>query len=415
VYRFAACQSFAGGFDMGMVQAGFEFVHKVEQAGGFGMENCLQNRHLLGSSWTHQSGDYLAWHAPDVDVLVANPPCSGFSAMTDQRHRGIDARVNACMWVLMEYAARIKPQIVIMESVRPAYSTGGSLMTALRAKLEELTGLSYNLYHVMQDAIELGGAAKRPRYFWVASRLPFGVDYPVVRTPALREIWSDLSGHAITWNEQPYRRPATWWSEEARSETGTFDGHITRNGTPVRRALDLLEWADDVGGWPAGAHIGEMARRVYDHFGKLPESWTGMTEKLVSTGFHMGYTSMIRWDPDRFGRVITGAALELVLHPWESRTITHREAARVMGFPDDWKILPLRRVSNLRATWGKGITVHCGKWIGEQVQRALDGEPGSITGELVNDREWLIKNPRRVPMQPQPANLARLISSKKGA
>ena len=101
--------------------------------------------------------------------------------------------------------------------------------------------------------------------------------------------------------------------------------------------------------------------------------------------------SLIRWDPERPARVITGAALDMVLHPYESRTITHREAARVMGFPDDWRILPLRGVSNLRATWGKGITVQCGKWIGEQVKNALDGNPGSVTGVPDGDREWFIR------------------------
>ena len=133
--------------------------------------------------------------------------------MTDQRHRGVDAKVNACMWALMEYAAKIKPTVVVMESVRLAYSGGRGMMTDLRAKLEELSGLKYELYHVFQDAIELGGAARRPRYFWVASRVPFGVNYPRVRTPVLREIWDDLQGHALTWQHQPYRRPANWWAE----------------------------------------------------------------------------------------------------------------------------------------------------------------------------------------------------------
>jgi hypothetical protein len=77
VYTFVASQSFAGGFDLGMVQAGFKFVHKVEQVGGFGMGNCLGNRHLLGDSWTHQAGDPSSWYAPEgVDVVAGNPPCS---------------------------------------------------------------------------------------------------------------------------------------------------------------------------------------------------------------------------------------------------------------------------------------------------------------------------------------------------
>lgn len=77
MYNFVACQAFAGAFDLGMVQAGFQFVHKTEQGGGFGVANCLANRHLLGDRWTYDVGDHVQWHAPkEVDVVAGNPPCS---------------------------------------------------------------------------------------------------------------------------------------------------------------------------------------------------------------------------------------------------------------------------------------------------------------------------------------------------
>jgi hypothetical protein len=39
-------------------------------------------------------------------------------------------------------------------------------------------------------------------------------------------------------------------------------------------------------------------------------------------------------------------------------------------------------------TWGKGITVDCGRWIGDWIKRALDGEPGSYVGAEIGDREY---------------------------
>ena len=156
MYKFVASQTFAGGFDVGMVEAGFELVHKVEQKGGFGMPNCLANRGVLGQHWTSQVGDPKTWIVKDAEVLTSNPPCSAWSVMTDKKHRGVDAKVSECMWALSDYAARMKPQIVIMESVRPAYSKGRVLMQELRANLEEKSGLKYGLYHVMHDALELG-------------------------------------------------------------------------------------------------------------------------------------------------------------------------------------------------------------------------------------------------------------------
>lgn len=400
MYKFVACQTFAGGFDVGMVEAGFELVHKVEQKGGFGMPNCLANRGVLGENWSYQIGDPKTWIKKDAEVIAMNPPCSGFSVMTDQKHRGMDAKVNQCMWACSDYTALIKPQIAIMESVRPAFSRGRELMQDLRRNLEEKSGLKYGLYHVMHDALELGGSAVRKRYFWVVSQVPFGVDYPAnVRIPLLPDIIGDIENLPQTWLPQPYRQPASWWSERPRKRTSSVDGHTTRTGVAHRRTLDLLHLGLEHGEvWPQSWHVGKFAKHLYGKIGFLPPSWDYMHDKLLRKDFHMGFISVTRWDNSRSARVITGGALDLVLHPTQPRFISHREVARIMGFPDDWNIYPLRHNATLKMTWGKGITTQCGKWIGEQARNALDGDPGSITGELIGDREWLIKNEIRRPV-----------------
>lgn len=316
--------------------------------------------------------------------------------MTDKKHRGMDAKINHCMWAFAGYAARCKPVIAVFESVRPAFSNGRDLMQRLRAKLEEETGLSYTLYHVMHNAYELGGVAIRPRYFWVASQVPFGVEHMRVRQPVLRDAIGDIENAPLTWNYQPHRYPPSWWSHRARNGSPGFDGHAVRPGLATTRALDLLKLVNENfdHGWPPNWHIGKMAQYTYEKIGKLPASWEHMREKLIRINFHMGFTSLTRWDMDRAGRVITGGALNLVMHPTQNRTITHREAARVMGFPDDWKIAPIKHYSGLPLTWGKGITVQCGKWIGHQVINALDGYPGSDSGIEIGDREFLINAPK---------------------
>jgi site-specific DNA-cytosine methylase len=312
---------------------------------------------------------------------------TGFSVMTAKASRGVDAKINSCMHVTMVYAARVKPQVVIMESVRPAFTMGRGLMQALRDELEDLSGARYDAYHVMQDALELGGAARRPRYFLVLSRVPFGVEYPEVRTPNVMDVFGDLAGLSPTWEAQPYRRPATWWSEDARSKTGVVDGHIGINSPYVQRCLELL---NANGGWPQSWAVGKVAKRYYEEHGELPPSWKHLEATMVKKDFQLGFTTMVRWPEDRPARVVTGAALGCIMHPTENRTVTHREVARVMGFPDDWHMLPLRGTTGLAATHGKGITTQCGKWVGEWVQNSLDGEPGTNTGVECGDRERLI-------------------------
>jgi hypothetical protein len=68
---------FAGGFALGMTQAGFTLVGKRELPGGFGVANCLANRHLLGDQWEAQVGPADSWEVmPNARVVFGNPPCS---------------------------------------------------------------------------------------------------------------------------------------------------------------------------------------------------------------------------------------------------------------------------------------------------------------------------------------------------
>lgn len=391
MYRAVDCLGFAGGFTLGMVQTGFELVGKRELPGGFGVPNCEANRHLLGTQWQTEIGPSEMWSRVDAEVVFGNPPCSGFSVMTAKGSRGIDAKINACMWGFSNYVALVQPVISVMESVRQAHVMGHDLMLALRDNVEEKTGLKYDIHHVYQDAIELGGAARRPRYFFVLSQIPFGVEYPTVTPPTLRDVIGDLEGLHESWDPQPYRRPASWWAEPLRSDAGVVDGHVGSHATYVERCMNLFE--ESGWDWPQRWHLGLVLKRFYEQHGELPTAFKPMQEKILAKDFQLGFTTMSRWPEDEPARVITGAALGSVMHPWLRRTITNREAARIMGFPDDWQLRTLRG-NGLAPTHGKGITVQCGKWIGKWVARSLDGSPGSITGHPVGDREFFIAAPK---------------------
>ncbi len=76
-YRAVDVFGFAGGFTLGMVQAGFELAGKRELPGGFGVANCEANRHLLGRDWEAQATDPSKWGViHDARVVFGNPPCS---------------------------------------------------------------------------------------------------------------------------------------------------------------------------------------------------------------------------------------------------------------------------------------------------------------------------------------------------
>lgn len=389
LYTYVGCQTFAGGFDTGMVQAGFRLIHRAEMKGGFGLSSCLTNRHVLGKNWTYEAVPHEAWTPVRADVVVGNPPCSAWSVMSAKDFRGAESSILGCTWAFVDYAIKCDPYIIAFESVQQAFTKpdGLELMRRLRARVEERTGHRWDLHHVLHNAYSVGGAAQRRRYFWLISRVPFGIEPPEPRRlPALNDVISDLAPLGESWGAQSYRAPASRWAEPLRSPSGVVDGHVGLHTPLTRRVGDLLRGVE----WRPGESISTVAHRFYDDNARLPDSFQATEEKIVKNEFRMGFTTPVRWDGECAARVITGGSLVTVVHPWLDRMITHREAARVLGFPDDWKIAPLRGVSGLSATWGKGISVQCGRWIGEWVYRALDGEPGAWRGDAIGEREWCV-------------------------
>lgn len=318
--------------------------------------------------------------------------------MTSKHLRGEDAKVNQCMWDFMRYVARVQPTIAIFESVGSAYKQGVGLMRRLRTELELLTGDKWDLHHVLHDAYAVGGPAVRKRYFWVVSKIPFTVEHPVLdHVPLHRDVIGDLADMPLTWGKQQYgyRVPSRYvLREKFRSESGYVDGHMAPDVPIHTRIRDLLNSVE----WNAREHMSLAVQRYDQEHGRLPDSFNqAILPKLRENDFFMGYTQPTMWDPDRPSRVVTGAGPMTIVHYEEKRVLTFREVARILGYPDDWLIEPLAGKPGMSLTWGKGITVHAGRWIAQQAMKALRGEV-DLNVELVlgdEDREYIheVKKP----------------------
>lgn len=394
---FVACQTFAGGFDMGASKAGLRMVHKVENVGGFGIPNVDANRHLIGQGypWEWQAVQPSEWEVLDVPLVLGNPPCSGFSVASNPEFRGADSPINHCMWDFADYVAKVRPQIAAFESVVPAFSRpdGRKLMQMLRSYVEGVTGEEWDLTHLKHDAHAVGGPCTRRRYFWVIHRVPFRVDpTPVTMTANwIDAIWDLQDMKSDCWEWQPYGDvPPTLWATVRCRGFGGTDGMWSppledRRGSRLAVLLEQEEW-------PPGDTYEQVLQRRTERMGGDPGFPWQLQEIAdhVRRGWTSGYFPTCRWRYDRPGHVIYGGAIGNVLHPWLPRRITHREVARAMGFPDTWRIEPLAGDKGLRDYWGKGITVQAGEWVGRHLKLAVEGDlSGLPAGQSVGDREWL--------------------------
>lgn len=195
-----------------------------------------------------------------------------------------------------------------------------------------LTSFTYMVTCVTFEDAALGGALARSGRFLVFSRVPLGVSLPTLPwVPTLRDAIGDLENQPEDWQRQPYREAPTWWSNELRCEDGP-DGH-----------MPLVQVA-----------IGHEHRSRAQH-SKPPPSM------------------IVPWGS--FGFDVT--RLAGLHHPNGNRLLTHREIARLHGFPDAWSVAYVKGSYLMPISQ---ICVQPARWLMTWVLASLDGRPGPTRG-----------------------------------
>lgn len=380
---------FAGAFAVALQKQGFD-LEKVVEPGGFGIGAIKANAYNLEFGGRIHTEDGAPFS--ESNVLVGNPPCSGFSLINTSkkgRFRGPESEVNACMWAFMRYAAGMNrgrgPAIAVFESVQGAGKQGKKLMNDLVLELGRLTEKEYTLHSVFMSGASVGAAQIRRRYFWVASRIPFGIESPkIAKVPTYYDAIGDLENLVGVRDRQAYRHQPSWWVFQ----------HGLRNSEPTVASMDRVQTAwtkrmEDVAPyWNQGEnHRAALARSIAVN-GRPPQSWAerDVDKELYGTHFSGAY----RVRENECGHVIAGDGGMSFVHYREDRTLSVREVSRLMGFPDwfDWSYTtPTKAFSHQ----GKQVPVQSWEWILGWVKRALEGRPGQWAG--TPDLTW---GPERV-------------------
>jgi site-specific DNA-cytosine methylase len=391
-YSFVDCNGLAGFMSYGFVESGMEMKLRTGTL-DFGNPVAELNRHLLGNQWdAFFSSDESEWPVESADVVLGCPPCSGWSVWAVGQ-RGPDSAAHEHTRAFMRYAAKVKPKVIVFECVQQAYTQGREVMQKYREMVEDLSGKQYDLYHVKMNNLQVGGFSYRARYFWVATEkgMPFGAEAIAPKEmPTVMDVIGDLKDMEITWDSQPYSGEPTKFVKHLRNGNGAVDGHMNRVNMGSTRIAEIF---DIIGndGWKPMMPLNDALREAVDrNGGNFPQNWAHLADKIRDKDFYMGFSIPCRWSADTWAHVLTGGALEHIVHPTKPRLITHREAARIQGLPDDWRFSEARGYSALSATWGKAVAAQAANWIGDATVAALEGQPNGPQGELIGDREWLI-------------------------
>lgn len=316
-YRMADLFCGAGGMTLGFVDRKF--------GGGFtsilGLDNDASavrthDRNFGGETVLANIETWLkAGNIPAADVVVGGPPCQGFSLLNKAR---IGDERRALWEPYLEFVRASGSKIFVMENVAELYRSPELIDIQEKARQ-----LGFESRAAVLNAADFGAPQTRRRTIiigWDVELVPGGVELPspthadpsnrksnLPRWRTVRDAIGDL--------------PRETFGTEIGSDP-TIDLHFGR--TPTEKSLLRYRMVPPGGNrFDLQKNAPEITPRCWlekpsggtDLFGRL---WWDRPSVTIRTEF---------FKPEK-GRY---------LHPEEHRPITHREAARIMGFPDTFK------------------------------------------------------------------------------
>lgn len=330
----------AGGLSEGLRQAGFD-----PRVGTDFDKHALatyaanhRNTKTLLADVTSVSGDKLRKLAgyDDVDLLAGGPSCQGFS--THGKRNKNDPR-NFLFNEFVRLVGEVQPKFFLMENVKGllTYSNGH-----FKNLIEEaFKRVGYRVKSVTLCAADYGVPQLRHRVTFLGSRLDDAdLSFPA---PTHGEPGSGLLPY-VTVEEAigdlprmngEFQRIEWEYADEPSNAFQKYVRAFTENSVTLHQANRLSEQASQIAKFVGQ---GEGLRAVpVEHlpkrFKKMRRISNGKLRRDCTTLYH-------RLAPKKPSYTITcyyrNVASGPFMHPWEDRSLSHRESARLMSFPDSY-------------------------------------------------------------------------------
>lgn len=353
---FCSLYSGCGGLDLGFLQAGAKGV------GSFDHDSDSVNTLKDNLKIDAHKCDLTLWDdsvlsaVASCDVLIAGPPCQGFS--TAGKNNPQDAR-NDHLSNVARIAAKSKPKIVLIENVKGVLSPKNS--EHLNKTKSILKDAGYTVTVDTHDSSEHGVAQSRKRVFIMATNsnepktLNLKCEERVSLSDVLRKENSEsdnkkflcrnsnefkiarriLPGHKLSNVRRSLLSVHTWEIPEVFGSVSSEEVSLLETIVKLRRQKRRrstgdadpvdVEYLEQLFGNSASTMISSLVDRKYLR-------WVG--EFIDITNTFNGKFRRLKWDEisptvhTRFGQP------RYFLHPDDHRGFTIREAARIQSFPD---------------------------------------------------------------------------------
>jgi len=256
----------------------------------------------------------------DIDLVVGCPPCQNFSSLRDTTPWPEDEPKDALLQLFVKRIREVSPSAVVFENVPGICKAGGT--DYLKWFRDQLDEMGYGLAWGKLNAANYGVPQERKRTIVVGIA---EVEDAAVSLPESTHSRPNTDGQEekedwVTVEDQIGDLPPLKAGETA--EGVPFDDHYARNHRPD--TVELLSNVPDDGG----------SRQ------ELPDEFVLDCHKQIENHEAGNVYGRMSWsDPaPTLTTRCTNASSGRFVHPEQDRSITLREAARLMGFEDDYDL-----------------------------------------------------------------------------
>lgn len=304
----------AGGMSLGASMAGIDVKVCIEKD-----EHALLTYRRNHKNATIYAEDIKNIREIDIDlgknpkILFGGPPCQGFST-SNQRTR---TSQNPSNWLFDEFIRMVKlcePDWVVFENVKGILETEGAKF--FHYTYNNLKDLGYLLNYGVLNAADFGVPQFRNRLFIIGNK-KIQPALPVPNINGRVTVWdaiADLPGLSNGANEDILAYNSNPISDYAASMRGDLKAcsnhHVTNNASYI---IDRYKHIPQGGNWRS------IPLALMENYTNRSRCHTGIYHRLMAN------------EPSI---VIGNYRKNMLIHPFDDRGLSVREAARLQSFPD---------------------------------------------------------------------------------
>ena len=253
-----------------------------------------------------------------IFIIMGGPPCQGFS-MANTISRNMENPKNFLFKEFVRFVKEIQPKWFVLENVSGMKRMNhGETIKMIEDCFKELD-LGYTVKSKVLWAHEFGVPQKRNRLFMVGNRVGVDFEFPEGKADhvvTVEEAFTDLpsleNGQMLS--ESSYTKSAEKTNDYVR---------FIRNGSDKARQNFVSKNND-------------LVIERYKYIGQ-GQNWRAIPEELMQNysdkqRCHSGIYKRLKADEPSV--VISNYRKSMLIHPYEHRGISVREAARLQSFPD---------------------------------------------------------------------------------